>query len=132
MILPEFDRMMETEQNHPHHCCSVGEHTIRGMCNAAPDKVLRLTMLFHDIAKPQCRTTDEDGLDHFHGHPAQGALIARQIFRRLKFDRDTMDAVCALVRWHDYNPPLTEESRRCTVSGIVCRQAGGYFGAERF
>lgn len=131
VILPEFDRMMETEQNHPHHCCSVGEHTIRGMCNAAPDKVLRLTMLFHDIAKPQCRTTDEDGLDHFHGHPAQGALTARQIFRRLKFDRDTMDAVCALVRWHDYNPPLTEENVRRAIIKVGTAQYPALFAVKR-
>lgn len=29
VFLPEFDLAMETEQNHPHHCYSVGEHTDR-------------------------------------------------------------------------------------------------------
>ncbi|MBR5290579.1 MAG: CCA tRNA nucleotidyltransferase, partial [Erysipelotrichaceae bacterium] len=31
VIMPEFDRVMETEQNNPHHCYSVGEHTLRAM-----------------------------------------------------------------------------------------------------
>lgn len=131
VILPEFDLMMETAQNHPHHCYSVGEHTIHSMCGIRPDKVLRLAMLFHDIAKPQCRTTDEEGLDHFHGHPVQGALTARQIFRRLKFDRDTMDAVCALVRWHDYNPPLSEENVRRAMIKVGAAQYPALFAVKR-
>lgn len=131
VILPEFDRMMETAQNHPHHCYSVGEHTIHGMCNTAPEKVLRLTMLFHDIAKPQCKTTDENGLDHFYGHPAEGAQLARQIFRRLKFDRDTMDAVCALVRWHDDNPVLSEEKVRRAMMKIGAAQYPALFAVKR-
>ena len=28
-FLPEFDRCMETSQNNPHHCFTVGEHTMR-------------------------------------------------------------------------------------------------------
>ncbi len=131
VILPEFDHMMETEQNNPHHCYTVGEHTIHAMCNVIPDKVLRLTMMFHDIAKPLCRTTDESGRDHFYGHPLMGAKIARQIFRRLKFDRDTMDAVCALVRWHDYNPALTEKKVRRAMIETGEAQYPSVFAVKR-
>lgn len=131
VILPEFDRMMETEQNHPHHCRTVGEHTILGMQNVAPDKILRLAMLFHDIAKPVCRTTDENGIDHFYGHPEKSAEMAKKIFRRLKFDRDTMDHVCALVRWHDYNPALTEEKVRRAVVKIGQDQYPVIFALKR-
>lgn len=52
VILPEFDVMMVTEQENLHHCYHVGEHTIHTMMNIAPEKVLRLTMLFHDMGKP--------------------------------------------------------------------------------
>lgn len=131
VILPEFDRMMETEQNHPHHCRTVGEHTILGMQNVAPDKYLRLAMLFHDIAKPACRTTDEHGIDHFYGHPEKSAEMAKKIFRRLKFDRDTMDHVCALVRWHDYNPALTEEKVRRAVVKTGQDQYPAIFALKR-
>lgn len=131
VVLPEFDRMMQTEQNHPHHCKSVGEHTIAGMQNIAPDKVLRLTMLFHDIGKPLCKTTDTDGIDHFHGHPQQSAELAGKIFRRLKFDCDTMQAVCSLVRWHDYNPCLTREAVRRAVVKTGQKQYPAIFAVKR-
>ena len=51
VILPEFDEAMETPQNNPHHCYTVGRHMIESMRQIEPDKVLRLTMLFHDIGK---------------------------------------------------------------------------------
>lgn len=131
VILPEFDLMMETKQNHPHHCRTVGEHTICGLTNIAPDRVLRLAMLFHDIAKPICRTTDENGIDHFYGHPEKSAQMAKKIFRRLKFDRETMERVCALVRWHDYNPLLTEEKVRRAVMKTGQEQYPRIFALKR-
>ena len=51
VFLPEFDRMMETPQNNPHHIYSVGDHTVHAVETIAPNPVLRLTMLLHDIAK---------------------------------------------------------------------------------
>ena len=53
VILPEFDAIMKQEQNTPHHCFTVGGHTLKAMELVKPDKVLRLTMLFHDMGKPQ-------------------------------------------------------------------------------
>lgn len=100
-VLPEFDAMMETEQNHPHHCYSVGEHTLHGMENIEADKVLRLTMLFHDMGKPGLKTTDEEGIDHFHGHAELSAEMARDVMHRLRFDNDTIKKVTTLVKYHD-------------------------------
>ena len=109
VFLPEFDTIMQTGQNHPHHCYSVGEHTIMALKTAPADKVVRLTMLFHDMAKPRCKTTDESGIDHFYGHPEEGCEMARTILRRLKFDNDTTKRVCALVKIHDQMPKLEEK-----------------------
>lgn len=118
VILPEFSELMRTEQNNPHHCYSVGEHTIRVVENVPKDRILRLAALFHDIAKPVCKTTDEKGIDHFYGHPKEGAQMAHRIFRRLKFDVDTMQKVCGLVQWHDDNPPLQPASIRRAVHRV--------------
>lgn len=115
VFLPEFDRMMETKQNNPHHKYSVGEHTIAALQNARADKVLRLTMLLHDIAKPVCKTTDEDGIDHFYKHQPKGGEIAETILRRLKFDNDTINRVSKLVVCHDSRPEPTEKSVRRAV-----------------
>lgn len=102
VFFPEFDLAMETEQNHPHHCYSVGEHTLHSLTQVEPDKVLRLTMLLHDIGKPASLTRDGDGITHFRGHAQTGARLAREILRRLKFDNDTVNMVCKLVMYHDH------------------------------
>ena len=90
----------------------MGEHTIISMGLVPADKVLRLAMLLHDVAKPACKTTDENGQNHFKLHPIQGAKMARNILRRLKFDNDTTDKVCNLVTNHDDRPPITERNVR--------------------
>lgn len=115
VFLPEFDAMMETGQNHPHHCYSVGEHTIMALKTAPADKVVRLTMLFHDIAKPLCKTTDEEGIDHFYGHPDKSSEMAVKILRRLKFDNETTRRVGALVKIHDQMPKLEAKYVRRTL-----------------
>lgn len=100
-FMPEFDLAMETEQRNRHHMYTVGEHSLVATGRIRADKVLRLTMLMHDFGKPHCITTDEEGIDHYYGHPAKSEEIAREILHRLKFDNDTIRKVCTLVRYHD-------------------------------
>lgn len=125
VFLPEFDVCMETPQNHPHHCCSVGEHILRSMRAVRADRVLRLTMLFHDIGKPRTARTDEDGITHFHGHAKVSADMAKEIMRRLKFDNDTMNTVCRLVLYHDYCNGVSPDMR-------LVRRAANRIGEDIF
>lgn len=118
VVLPEFDRCMETPQNNPHHVYSVGEHTIHALMNCRPNRILRLTMLMHDFGKPECRTTDEKGIDHFYGHPALSGKMADSILRRLKSDNDTRRSVGKLTRMHDREVRLTETGVRKAVIDI--------------
>ena len=101
VVLPEFDACMNCEQNHPFHNCTVGEHTLKSLLQVENDKVLRLTMLFHDFGKPLTHSQNEDGISHFYGHGEVSAEMARMILRRLKFDNDTTDKVKKLVAEHD-------------------------------
>ena len=39
---------------------NVGDHTVEAMKNVRPDKVLRLTMLMHDMGKPDTMEIDDD------------------------------------------------------------------------
>ena len=121
VILPEFDRCMETAQNNPHHCYNVGEHTLQGMRLVKPDKVLRLAMLFHDFGKPLTKTTDETGKDHFKKHPKESAALAHTIMRRLKFDNDTLRKVCRLVEYHDWSIDLKTPVKISTMRRIIVR-----------
>ncbi len=102
VFFPEFDRCMETEQNNPHHCYSVGEHILRAMKESPNKLTVRLALMLHDIAKPLCKTTDAAGVDHFHGHALKSRDMAKEILRRLKYDNDTISKVCKLVEFHDY------------------------------
>ncbi|MBP3475689.1 MAG: CCA tRNA nucleotidyltransferase [Lachnospiraceae bacterium] len=111
-VLPEFDLCMETPQNNPHHCYSVGEHILHSMLAVEPDKVLRLGMLFHDIGKPQTLTIDEEGITHNKMHPVVGEEMTKKILRRLKFDNDTIDKVSKIVLYHDQEIALTDTGVR--------------------
>lgn len=101
VILPEFDAMMETDQNNPHHLYNVGVHTVKVMENVPNDIVLRYTALLHDVGKPDTKTTDEEGVDHFYGHQELGAKIAQSVLRRLKLDNNTIASTVRLVKYHD-------------------------------
>lgn len=118
VILPEFDRMMQTEQETPHHMYSVGEHTLKALELIRADKVLRLTMLFHDIAKPMMKTIDENGAAHFNLHDVKGVDMTKTILRRLKFDNDTLNKVTKLVQYHDYRMPAEPKNVRRAMNKI--------------
>ena len=125
VFFPEFDLAMEIPKNHPHHCYNVGEHILHSLLEVPADKVLRLTMLLHDIAKPQCLTVDEKGITHFHGHEEMGAEMSRVILRRLRMDNDTTDKVCRLVRFHDYGNGVAPDRR-------IVRRAVNKIGEDLF
>lgn len=102
VFFPEWDEAMQTPQNHPHHCYSVGEHILHSLLEVPADKVLRLAMLLHDIAKPKVLEIDDSGVTHFRGHEELSEEMSRVILRRLRMDNDTINKVCKLVRYHDY------------------------------
>ena len=118
VFLPEFSSCMTCDQNTPHHSYTVGEHILHSVENIRADRLLRLTMLLHDIAKPQSRTTDEDGIDHFRGHAAAGAVMANGILRRLKYDNDTRNTVVKLIHWHDHEPGESRPRIRHIIADI--------------
>lgn len=117
-FLPEFDRMMETTQETPHHCYTVGEHTLRALEEVRADKILRLAALFHDMAKPLVKTMDGQGKAHFYGHDRKGKELAETVLGRLKFDNRTINRVAALVEAHDYRAPATEQNVRRAMNRI--------------
>ena len=85
----------------------------------------------NDVAKPVCVTTDEKGQNHFKGHPAECAEMARVILRRLKFDNETIKRVCLLVRYHDDRPAVTPRNVRRAVSRIGVENMEALFAVKR-
>jgi tRNA nucleotidyltransferase (CCA-adding enzyme) len=127
IILPEFDLMMETDQNTPHHMYTVGIHTVEALKNSVgfdreladnEIKILRLTMLLHDTGKPASRKTDNKGTDHFKGHADISEKTAVDVMHRLKYDNETLNKVRRLVKYHDHRRRLTETGVRRTIVEI--------------
>lgn len=118
VFMPEYDATVNCFQNNPHHMDTVEEHTLKVLKNTVSDKCLRLAALFHDFGKVATKTTDAKGIDHFYGHPDKSAEIARGIFKRLKFDKDTENRVCHMVEVHDWTIGAVAENMRRYVNRI--------------
>jgi tRNA nucleotidyltransferase (CCA-adding enzyme) len=116
-ILPELDDMLDTAQNNPHHCYDVGHHVLetvqqvnrlwreKGQEGGTGEKKAHIWLayaaLLHDVAKPDCKTVDDEGIDHFYNHSRLGKEKARAVLHRLKFDNDTVSVVTRLIEHHD-------------------------------
>lgn len=134
IILPELDKCMEFAQDNPHHLYTVGWHTIESLKYITPDilhnyrdilpdisedeiiRILRFTMLFHDLGKPDSVTFDDDKIAHFHGHADRSEKIAGNILKRLKSDNRSIDLITKLVRYHDYRPESDEGNVRHAIN----------------
>lgn len=141
VILPEFNVLMTTEQKTKHHIYSVGEHTIKALVNVNEEKdsftdrenrILKITMLFHDFGKPQCLTIDEKtGQYHFKGHPEVSEQMAVSIMKQLKLDNDTINNVAVLIRYHDFRPALTMPRVRRAIVKIGPERMKMFFAVKR-
>ncbi|HEY7849075.1 MAG TPA: HD domain-containing protein, partial [Ktedonobacterales bacterium] len=96
--LPELLELRGVSQQ-PAHSKDVYEHVLRVVAGTPPRPAMRWGALLHDIAKPRTRSV-EDGKVHFIGHEDVGAVMARDILRRLRFDRPFIEFVSRLVRMH--------------------------------
>lgn len=99
--LPEFEPCFTTNQNNPYHAYNVAMHTLHSAANIEKDKILRWTMLFHDMGKPGTKSTDEKGIDHFYNHQQLSVKLSKAAMLRLKFDRKSMEKILLLVKYHD-------------------------------
>lgn len=102
-ILPEVEAMCGVAQSPDHHPeGDVFAHTrlcVAGL-EAGHDEALRLAVMLHDVAKPVCAETGNDGRIRFHGHCERGGEMAREICTRLRCSNMVRDKVEWLVANH--------------------------------
>ena len=56
-----------------------------------------MSVLLHDIAKPQTQSIDETGRIRFFGHESEGAELAGRILDRLRFSTADREAIVQAV-----------------------------------
>lgn len=101
-IVPGFKPCIHFDQCNKYHKWDVWTHTFKAVQNAEDkDLITKLAIMFHDIGKPVCYQTDDDGTRHFKGHGKVSADITDAVLRNLKFDNKTRNAVVQLVLHHD-------------------------------
>ncbi len=103
-ILPELAPTDGCTQSHERHVFDVWGHTVAAVEHIPPEPALRFAMLFHDAGKPKCKTTDENGVDHFYSHGKESKKIAFDAMTRLKTSNKFREHVCKLVEYHDFLP----------------------------
>lgn len=112
IFLPEYELCVGVEQNNPYHIYNIHEHTLNSMIHIDEEIYLRLTMLFHDIGKPECKSTDKNGIDHFYGHAKISKNKSEEILKRMKYDNKTIEKVSILVQYHDYEIKETKSIKK--------------------
>ena len=117
-IFPELAPMKNCTQNHERHIYDVWGHTVAAVENVPPAAEMRFAMLFHDSGKPHCKTTDENGTDHFYSHGKISKKIAFDALTRLKTSAKFRNHVCDLVEFHDFLP---DKIRKKTYKKYIAR-----------
>ena len=117
VYLREWDAGAGVEQLGYHHLDVLG-HELEALHQLVwrfPESSLALSWaaLLHDVAKPLVRQWDEKrGYYRFFGHDEDGAAIVGELLRRLRYPRDFVKRVQALVRRHMKTPPASTRARK--------------------
>lgn len=101
-ILPEVEAMRgvaQPENFHPEG--DVFEHTRLLLENLHPpvSVILAFSALFHDVGKPKTSAIRKGRLT-FYEHSEEGAILARDIMKRLRFSNEEIDGVCECIANH--------------------------------
>jgi poly(A) polymerase len=110
-VLPELPALrLEVDEHHRHK--DVYEHSLTVLEQAiaqetgpdgpvpAPDLVLRLASLLHDVGKPATRRFEPGGGVSFHHHEVVGAKLVAKRLKALKYEKQVVKDVARLVELH--------------------------------
>ena len=96
-----ISKMLKEPQRNKYHYADVFHHTMDVMKSVKKDFVTRWAAFFHDCGKMETVSVDEEGWQHYYGHPDVSATLASEFMTKYKFDNDSFDAIYKLVKYHD-------------------------------
>ncbi len=116
-LFPEFyikneygEDVINCQQNSLYHKYGVLVHilhTIEAVGNPQipvgdwQKKILKWTMLLHDIGKPYVKKIYEDGTESFAGHEDVSFELSKDILNRFTFNEDEKQIILTLIKYHD-------------------------------
>lgn len=113
-IIPEFKAVKNFSQCGQIRNITLDKHIFTAISLSNPNLVLRLALLFHDIAKPLCMTRNENGVYLYTENGKYSAEIAEQRLTELRFEKKIVDRVVALIRYQDESFSCSRPSiKRC-------------------
>lgn len=101
VIIPQIKDSFDFPQNSKWHIYDVYTHIVKSVAVAPKKDYIRLALLLHDIGKPFVKTTDENGQDHFKGHPSVSVELSKAALKQFKVSNDIFYKVIKLVKIHD-------------------------------
>lgn len=108
VIIPEIEPCISFNQYGKKHAYDVWTHICHTVDTIPQNRILRLTMLLHDLGKVPTHKLNENGESTFKNHATVGGEMAKEILTRLRFDKNTINRVSFLVSHHDFEPPETK------------------------
>jgi tRNA nucleotidyltransferase (CCA-adding enzyme) len=130
-ILPELVEGYRKRQNN-YHKYTIYRHTMETVDAINDDPILRLSALFHDIAKPRVREKI-NGKWRFFGHATLSAELTKEIMVRLKFSNEWINRVTHLIAHHmfDYKQELSDKAVRQFIKRIGADNVGCLIALRR-
>ena len=114
-FLPELPALA-LEQDPIHRHKDVLAHTLAVVDRTSPDRLLRLSALFHDVGKPKTRAFGPGGVVSFHHHEMVGARMTKDRMEALRYPNEDVANVTRLVelhlRFHTYQLGWTDRAVR--------------------
>lgn len=114
---PEFyekneygENVINCQQNSTYHKYGVFRHILTTIENVGnpqipigdwQKKILKWTMLLHDIGKPYVKVVSDDGRESFAGHDDKSVELAVGILDRFVFSPEEKHIILTLIKYHD-------------------------------
>ena len=114
---PEFyekningENVINCQQNSNYHRFGVFKHILYTIeivgkeniqRNSFEMKILKWTMLLHDIGKPYVKVIGANGNDSFAGHDDKSVELAAGVLERFSFSEEEKNIILTLIKYHD-------------------------------